>query len=177
MKNRRPSGCLVVNQNGRTNFVGLSAQAPEHLRGLLQVRRLTDNFISKRDERIRCNDNGIGPRLCYGLGETVGAAFLLKISGSCVSLKLAGTVNSLSAIESRLTPVTVVVISVRCPESLAPCSLAWFSLSTIMRIRIGNPGKSRKSGIFVFAASQSSDLIDWSCARTAPPFGYFGAIQ
>jgi hypothetical protein len=46
--------------------VGLSAQALEHLRGLLQVRRLTDDLISKRDERIRCNDNGIGARLGDG---------------------------------------------------------------------------------------------------------------
>ena len=50
--------------------------------------------------------------LRYGFGEMVGDAFLLKISGSFVSLKLAGTVNTLSAIESRLTPVMVLVISV-----------------------------------------------------------------
>ena len=50
--------------------------------------------------------------LRYGFGEIVGGAFLLKMSGSFVSLKLAGTVNTLSAIESRLTPVMVLVISV-----------------------------------------------------------------
>jgi len=43
--------------------VGFTAQAREYLRCLLQIRRLTDDFISKRDERIRCNDNGIGARL------------------------------------------------------------------------------------------------------------------
>src|SRR5213596_459942 len=106
--------------------------------------------------------------LRYGFGDSDGAAFLLKMSGSCVSLKLAGTVNSLSAIESRLTPVSVLVISIGCPEALAPCSSAWFFLApcssaglflpTVMHIRIGRPGKSRKSGIFVLAASHNSDL-------------------
>src|SRR6266700_7891029 len=89
--------------------------------------------------------------LSYGFGETVGRAFLLKTSGSFVSLKLAGTVNTLSAIESRLTPVMVLVISVGWSGALPP---AGFTLPTIMRIRIGRPGKSRKSGIFVLAASQ-----------------------
>src|ERR1700730_16841066 len=50
--------------------------------------------------------------LRYGLGDNDGAAFLLKMSGSFASLKLAGTVNSLSAIESRLLPVSVLVISI-----------------------------------------------------------------
>ena len=50
--------------------------------------------------------------LRYGFGDTDGSAFLLKMSGSFASLKLAGTVNTLSAIESRLTPVMVLVISV-----------------------------------------------------------------
>src|SRR5438034_6964074 len=63
------------------------------------------------------------------------------------------------------------IISVGWPEASAPCPPARFSVATIIRIRIGNPGKSRKSGIFVFAASQNSDLIDWSCVRTAAPFG------
>src|SRR5207253_5575774 len=107
----------------------------------------------------------------YGFGDTDGAAFLLKISGSFVSLKSAGTVNSLSAIELRLTPVIVLVISVGWPEALGSCPPAAFCLPTIMRIWIGKPGKSRKSGIFVLAASQNSDLIDWSCASTAAPLG------
>src|SRR5438876_11331562 len=101
----------------------------------------------------------------YELGATDGAGFWLKISGSFLSLKLAGTVNWLSATESRLTPVTVLVISIGCPEPLAPCSPAGFSLPTIMRIRIGKPGKSRMSGIFVLAAFQRFVLIVLSCAR------------
>src|SRR6266536_3288363 len=98
--------------------------------------------------------------LSYGFGETVGRAFLLEISGSFVSLKLEGTVNTLSAIESRLRPVMVLVISVGWSGALPPWLSAGFALPTIMRIRIGSPGKSRKSGIYVLAASQNSDLID-----------------
>ncbi len=47
MKNGGSAGCLMVNQNGRTNFVGVSAQAPERLRGLIQIHRLTDDFIAR----------------------------------------------------------------------------------------------------------------------------------
>src|SRR5262249_41151534 len=96
----------------------------------------------------------------YGLGDTDGAAFLSKISGSFVSLKSAGTVNSLSGIEARLTVETVLVISAELSEALASCSPAAFRLPTITRIWTGRPGKSRKSGIFVFAASHNSDLTD-----------------
>ena len=50
--------------------------------------------------------------LRYGLGESDGAEFFLsKMSGSFVSLKSPGTVNSLSLIGSRFTEVIVVVIS------------------------------------------------------------------
>src|SRR5215469_5016740 len=49
----------------------------------------------------------------YGFGETDGPAFFLrKMSGSLVSLKSLGTINSLSLIGSSLTEVIVVVISV-----------------------------------------------------------------
>src|SRR4029450_13662573 len=49
----------------------------------------------------------------YGLGEADGAGFcLLKMSGSFISLKSPGTVNSLSLIGSWLTGVIVVGISV-----------------------------------------------------------------
>ena len=51
--------------------------------------------------------------LGYGFGETGGVAFfLLKISGSFVSLKSLGTVNSLSLIGFWFTDVIVLVISV-----------------------------------------------------------------
>ena len=51
----------------------------------------------------------------YGLGETDGAGFsLLKMSGSFVSLKSPGTVNSLSLIGPWPTEVIVLVISVPC---------------------------------------------------------------
>src|SRR6266496_2096689 len=114
----------------------------------------------------------VGPRSLYGFGETDGAGFsLLKMSGSFVSLKSPGTVNSPSLIGSWLTDVTVLVISVPCPDGLAPGLSAGISLLRIIRVRIGSPGKSRKSGILVLAASQNSDLMDWSCARMAAPSG------
>src|SRR4029453_16058362 len=110
--------------------------------------------------------------LRYGLGEMDGAGFCLsKMSGSFISLKSPGTVNSLSLIGSWLTEVIVLVISVPGVDGLVPGFSAGVSLLRIMRVRIGSPGKSRKSGILVLAASQNSDLMDWSCARIAAPSG------
>ena len=43
--------------------MGAPAQAPERLRSLVQIRRLTDNFIPQRDERIGREHDGIG-RVC-----------------------------------------------------------------------------------------------------------------
>src|ERR1051326_1384118 len=74
-------------------------------------------------------------RVHYGLGDTDGAAFLSKTSGSFVSLKSAGTVNSLSGIEARLTAETVLIISVGWPETLASCPPAPLCLPIITRIR------------------------------------------
>src|SRR5437660_9206320 len=45
MKNRRSSRCLIINQNGRANFVDSSTQPPEYLRGFIQTRRFTDNLL------------------------------------------------------------------------------------------------------------------------------------
>jgi len=66
-----------------------------------------DASISKAPTRTTVTD------LRYGFGEPDEVAFLLlKMSGSFVSLKPPGTVNSLSLIGSWFTEVIVLVISV-----------------------------------------------------------------
>ena len=42
----------MTNENCRTNFVSSSAQAPQNLRSMLEIRRFTDDFVIKRDERV-----------------------------------------------------------------------------------------------------------------------------
>ncbi len=64
VKSCRSRGREMTNENCRTNFVSSSAQAPQNLRSLLEIRRFTDDFVIERDERVGCEHDLIRICLC-----------------------------------------------------------------------------------------------------------------
>ena len=44
----------MTNENSGTNFVSASAQAPQDLRSLVQIRRLAEDFVIEGNKRIGC---------------------------------------------------------------------------------------------------------------------------
>ena len=107
----------------------------------------------------------------YGFGDTDGAAFLLKISGSFASLKSAGTVNCLSGNGVEAYAGDGARNVGRMIRSAGPMCVCLISLANNHAHSDRQTGEIAKIWHFRVGCIPNSDLIDWSCASTAAPLG------